>query len=68
MSKDPFGPEAHNEQIPNHSGLHGHYCVEWDGLWICEDCDEFDCCSCFDDIAGVKERKLERALKRGWDE
>ena len=48
---DPFGPEAHNTFgiTASHSGNKGHYCADWDGLWICEDCDEFDFCLCFED-------------------
>ena len=44
---DPFGPEAHNAQAPEHSGNFGHYCPEWDDLWICKDCAEYECCTCF---------------------
>lgn len=62
MSNDPFGPEAHRQH--KHKGVNGHYCCEWDGLWICEECPEFDCCCCFDDVPGVRERKLERAANR----
>ncbi len=46
MSGDPFGPEAHDKHAPTHSGKRGHYCYDWDGLWICEDCSEFECCKC----------------------
>jgi len=34
----PFGKNAHNRRNLNHSGKHGHYCWEWDQLYICEDC------------------------------
>lgn len=44
---DPFGPTAHNKGWPKHSGKHGHYCWDYDGLWICEDCGEWETCSCF---------------------
>ena len=37
---DPYGWRAHDKGT-THSGKHGHYCADWDGLWICEDCDEF---------------------------
>jgi len=40
---DPFGPEAHDQ---NCSGRLGHYCAEWDGLYICENCPEFKWCLC----------------------
>lgn len=46
---DPFGPEAHDEAVPRHSKKRGHYCPEWDDLWICEDCEEFECCECFEE-------------------
>jgi hypothetical protein len=49
MINDPFGPEAHNEACPDHSGKQGHYCLEFDGLWICEDCLEFEACSCLEE-------------------
>ena len=25
----------------------GHYCIEWDFMWIDEDSPEFECCLCF---------------------
>lgn len=43
---DPFGATAHNKFNPDHSGKYGHFCVEWDGLYICQDCSEFKCCTC----------------------
>ena len=46
MTNDPHGKEAHDREAVGHSGLLGHECPEWDGLYICEDCDEFDDCSC----------------------
>lgn len=50
--KDPFGIYAHDtgacQIADNHSGRFGHYCYEWDGLWICQDCEEFKCCLCWD--------------------
>lgn len=54
--QDPFGCYAHDtgpRQIQDqHSGRYGHYCHEWDGLWICEDCvEEFEVCLCFDKSA-----------------
>ena len=45
--EDPFGPESHDKFFSTHSKKQGHYCLEFDGLWICQDCDEFDCCDCF---------------------
>jgi len=32
---------------PNHSGEYGHYCREYDGVYICKDCPEFENCLCF---------------------
>lgn len=46
--KDPFGPETHNTLFPYHSGKCGHYCWDYDDLWICEDCEEFHSCSCIE--------------------
>ncbi len=44
---DPFGKEAHDQHNPEHSGLCGHECYGgWDGLYICEDCREFEFCEC----------------------
>lgn len=44
--EDKFGPEAHSRGCPNHSGTNGHYCWEFDGLWICDDCTESMSCHC----------------------
>jgi len=44
--EDPFGKEVHDRHAPDHSGKFGHFCYDWDGLWICEDCSEFEFCSC----------------------
>lgn len=51
-ANDPFGQKAHDDNCCplGHSGDYGHYCLDWDGLWICKDCAEFDCCTCFEDI------------------
>jgi hypothetical protein len=44
----PFGKNDHAKHCPEHSGAKGHYCREWDGLYICEDCHEFKtACYCF---------------------
>jgi hypothetical protein len=45
---DAFGKHYHDQQCPTHSGNRGHFCDQWDGLWICEDCEEFQVCTCFD--------------------
>lgn len=45
---DPFGKEAHDRDVPWHSGEYGHYCCDWDGLWICQQCEEFAFCTCFE--------------------
>ena len=40
----------------------GHYCAEWDGLYICEHCDEFFCCGCFWDAPEDDQREI-RAIQ-----
>lgn len=57
---DPFGWRAHDKQVPEHSGLNGHYCNEFDGLWICQDCSEWDCCTCFGEAKEIAERSKPR--------
>lgn len=42
---DPFGKESHDD-FDCHSGIRGHYCPDWDGLYICQDCPEFESCCC----------------------
>jgi hypothetical protein len=42
---DPNTPEGHATY--GHSNVLGHYCIEWDFLYICKDCPEFECCTCF---------------------
>jgi len=37
----------------NHSNRGGHHCSDWDGLYICDDCPEKECCSCLDALAGL---------------
>ncbi len=45
---DPYGWRQHDKVDHKHSGRFGHYCDEWDGLWICADCTgEFKHCKCF---------------------
>jgi hypothetical protein len=46
---DQFGWRSHDKGWPEHSGKRGHYCLEFDGLWICEDCGEFTVCRCFEE-------------------
>ena len=40
------------EEIRRHNDTTGHgeahFCTEWDGLYICEDCPEFRCCTCLE--------------------
>lgn len=43
---DPFGWKMHKKHAPTHGDKYGHYCDEFDGLWICEDCDEYEVCNC----------------------
>ncbi len=54
---DGFDKAAHKKYCPDHSGINGHYCPEWDYLWICQDCEmEYSCCCCF------HEKSLEEVL------
>ena len=36
-----------NKCCDGHSGKRAHQCLEYDLLWICEDCPEFENCLCF---------------------
>lgn len=56
---DQFGRYAHDTQCLNHSRKRGHYCLEFDGLWICEDCSAFECCTCFDEPEQCNGLRLE---------
>lgn len=47
---DRFGFSGHSYYNPDHNNKHGHYCWDWDGLWICEDCEEFKSCTCFKNL------------------
>lgn len=38
--------DAHDKYASDHSGAKGHNCPEWDYLYICKDCPEFECCIC----------------------
>lgn len=44
---EPFGKNDHDRHQPGHSGKHGHECPEWDYLYICADCEEFEFCECY---------------------
>jgi hypothetical protein len=46
---DEFGRYSHDTQCPTHSRKKGHYCLEFDDLWICEDCSEFEHCKCYEE-------------------
>lgn len=35
-------------------GEHKHYCYDWDGLPIDETCKEWDSCTCFVAVRGVR--------------
>ena len=46
-NRPPFvGREFHDSSL-GHSGKNGHYCECNEGLWVCEDCCEFEYCECF---------------------
>ena len=55
---DRFGSNGHNFYSPEHSDRYGHYCSDWDGLYICEDCEEFKSCTCFKGWELTEEEKL----------
>lgn len=62
--RDPFGKRAHNKTHKSHRGKYGHYCWEWDGLWICAECGEFHACRCFDiELETIREHHA-KELKR----
>ena len=42
----PCGKDDHDLYMPHHSGNNGHYCPDWDGMYICDDCPEADVCFC----------------------
>jgi len=46
--EDEFGRYRHDMAHPTHSKKQGHFCHDFDGLWICSDCGEFACCRCFE--------------------
>lgn len=46
----PHPPEQRRERHKartKHSGEKYHECIEWDLMWICKDCREFEYCKCF---------------------
>lgn len=46
---DRFGPNGHRYYHKNlHTNRFGHFCPEWDYMWICSDCKEFQVCRCFE--------------------
>jgi hypothetical protein len=55
---DRFGEFGHKFYVPEHSGRYGHYCSDWDGLYICEDCEEFKSCGCFDNLKLTEQDKI----------
>ena len=64
---DPFGKKNHDSQLPSHKGEFGHYCYNWDGLYICGDCSEIACCTCLDvDSLTEEERKRLSEIKDKW--
>lgn len=47
---DRFGPNGHKYYHKgSHTNRFGHFCSEWDYLWICGDCKEFQACKCFEE-------------------
>ena len=46
---DRFGPNGHRYYHKgSHTNRFGHFCPEWDYMWICSDCKEFQACKCFE--------------------
>ena len=49
---DRFGPNGHRYYNKGqHTNRFGHFCPEWDYMWICSDCKEFQACKCFEDCS-----------------
>lgn len=42
---DDLHKEWHDKQHPN--ATKAHWCLDYDGLWICEMCEEFETCWCY---------------------
>ena len=40
------GKKAHDRENPTHLNFSGHYCLTFDGLWLCAECPEFRVCEC----------------------
>lgn len=45
---DRFGPNGHRHYHKSHTNRFGHFCPEWDYMWICNECREFNACRCFE--------------------
>jgi len=43
---DMLSKDLHDQHFQAHSGAGGHYCLHWEGLWICRDCHEWKSCQC----------------------
>lgn len=41
-----FDKAEHDRELPKHSGAYGHYCPDWDYMYICDDCHEREGCTC----------------------
>lgn len=39
--------EKDRHNVHHNHGVHKHFCLEWDGMYICDECPEFDACLCF---------------------
>jgi hypothetical protein len=64
--EDPYGMEVHDLEHFEHSRRRGHYCGDFDGLWICEDCEEFENCLCFEeDLVMTAEQFLDKCAQSG---
>jgi len=54
MRSNIDGPEDRKQHDKIHpDNKKGHFCWEWDFLYICEHCKEFHCCNCFSANSGL---------------
>lgn len=41
--------ERHDKGGHHEGGERRHFCQDWDGMLICDKCDEFEACLCYAD-------------------
>ena len=49
VPKPSFVSREYHDASMGHKNNHGHECPDHDGLWICDECNEFKTCRCFRD-------------------